>query len=271
LDFVKLEGPDYGLYLNLIKTLAFQSHGLLESTTLYFPDIKVCSSLGTELLGGALLLHDSYFTKSAFKKVDKAIISLSLIMTINSVQIKLLLLRLSSGMKKLNCLWRLCDPATLTLPAAKMQSALFLALRSITVSDGPYFGELQFLFSSLPTSLGGSGVSLPDHLLKFIYMASQIQTIIAQNKLLGSLSVELPPSVLELSHKFFAIFPEQSSTSVSSTIMPHTKKQNQLASLFYTELRRSSLEKFSLEHKDEPDFHENLVTLQSNSESLAHQ
>jgi hypothetical protein len=191
-------------------------------------------------------------------------------MTINSVQIKLLLLRLSSGMKKLNYLRRLYDPATLTLPPAKMQSALFLALRSIIVSDGPYFGEQQFLFSSLPTSLGGLGVSLPDHLLKFTYMASQIQTIIAQNKIFGSFSVELPPSVLELS-KFFAIFPELSPTSLSTIIMPHTKNQNQLASWFYTELRRSLLEKFSLEHKDEPDFHENLITLQSNSKSLAHQ
>jgi hypothetical protein len=267
LDFVKLEGPIYGLYLNLIKTLAFQPHGLLESTTLYFPDVKVCSSLGTELFGGALSLHDSYFTESAFKKVDKAITSLSLIMTINSVQIKLLLLRLSSGMKKLNYLWRLYNPATLTLPAAKMQSALFMALRSIIVSDSPHFGELQFLFSSLPTSLGGLGVSLPDHLLKFTFMASKIQTMIAQNNLFRSLSVELSPSVLELSHKFYAIFSEQSSTSLSFIIMPH----NQLASWFYTELRRSLLEKFSLEHKDEPDFHENLMTLQSNSESLAHQ
>ena len=271
LDFVKLEGPIYGLYLNLIKTLAFQPHGLLESTTLSFPDVKVCSSLGTELLGGALSLHDSYFTESAFKKVDKAITSLSLIMTINSVQIKLLLLRLSCGMRKLNYLWRLYDPATLNLPAAKMQSALFLALRSIVVSDGPHFGELQFLFSSLPTSLGGLGVSLPDHLLTFAYMASQIQTMIAQNNLFRSLSVELPPAVLELSHKFYAIFPEQSSTSLSLIIMPHNKKQNQLASWFYTELRRSLLERFSLEYKDEPDFHENLITLQSNSESLAHQ
>ena len=192
-------------------------------------------------------------------------------MTINSVQIKLLLLRLSCGMRKLNYLWRLYDPATLTLPAAKMQSALFLALRSIIVSDGPHFGELQFLFSSLPTSLGGLGVSLPDHLLKFAYMASQIQTMIAQNNLFRSLSVELPPAVLELSHKFYAIFPEQSSTSLSLIIMPHNKKQNQLASWFYTELRRSLLERFSLEYKDEPDFHENLITLQSNSESLAHQ
>jgi hypothetical protein len=150
-------------------------------------------------------ITDSYFTKSAFKKVDKAIISLKLIMMINSKQIKLLLLRLSCGMEKLNYLWRLYDPATLTLPAAKMQSALFLALRSIILSDGPYFGEQQFLFSSLPTSLGGLDVSLPDHLLKFTYMASQIQTIIAQNELFGSLSVELPPSVLQLSQKFLAI------------------------------------------------------------------
>jgi hypothetical protein len=145
LDFVTLEGPGYGLYLNLLKTLAFQPHGLLGSTTLCFSDIKVFSSLGTELLGGALSLHDSYFTESAFKKVDKAIISLKLIMTINSKQIKLLLLRLSCGMKKLNYLWRSYDPATLTLPAAKMQSALFLALRSIIMSDDPYFGEQQFL------------------------------------------------------------------------------------------------------------------------------
>jgi hypothetical protein len=271
LVFVKSEGPTYGLYLTLINPLAFQPHGLLESTTLYFPDVKVCSSLGTELLGGALSLHDTYFTESPFKKVDKAITSLSLIMTINSVQIKLLLLRLSCGMNKLNYLWRLYDPATLTLPAAKVQSALFLALRSMIVSDGPYFGELQFLFSSLPTLLGGLGVSLPDHLLKFTYMASKIQTMIAQNNIFSSLSVELSPLVLELCHKFYAIFPEQFLTSLSSIIMPHNKKQNQLASWFYTELWRSLLDKFSIENKDEPDFYDNLITLQSNSESLAYQ
>jgi hypothetical protein len=57
LDFVTLEGPGYGLYLNLHKILAFQPHGLLGSTILSFSDIKVCSSLGTELLGGAFLLN----------------------------------------------------------------------------------------------------------------------------------------------------------------------------------------------------------------------
>jgi hypothetical protein len=65
-----------------------------------------------------------------------------------------MLLRISQGMKKLNFLWRLCDP--LTLPAAKMQSALFMAVRSIFVADGPHFGQLEFQFTSLPTSLGGS-------------------------------------------------------------------------------------------------------------------
>ena len=53
--------------------------------------------------------------------------------------------------------------------------------------------------------------------------------------------------------------------------MPHTKKQNEMASWFYTELRRSLLERFSLVHKDDSDFYEKLITLQSNSESLAHQ
>ena len=114
LDFVTLEGPGYGLYLNL------QPHGLLGSTILSFSDIKVCSSLGTELLGSALSLHDSFFTESAFKKADEAIISLKLTMTIYSKQIKLILLRLKCGMKKLNYLWRLYDPVTLTLLAAKM-------------------------------------------------------------------------------------------------------------------------------------------------------
>jgi hypothetical protein len=269
IDFIKLEGPIYGLYLNLNKTVLFQPHGLLESTIPYFPDIKMCSSLGTELLGGALSLHDSYFTESAFKKVDKAITSLSLIMTINSVQIKLLLLRLSNGMKKLNYLWRLYNPATLTLPAAKMQSALFLALRAMIVSDGPHFGELQFQLTSLPTSLGGLGVSLPDQLLKFAYVASQLSTLTAQKKLFGSLSDELSPLLLELCNKFYAILPENTSTTLDSIIMPHNKKQNQLASWFYTELRRSLLEKFRLEHKDDTDFYEKLITLQSTSESLA--
>jgi hypothetical protein len=101
-------------------------------------------------------------------------------------------------------------------------------------------------------------------------MASKIQTMVAQNNLFTSLSGELSPSVLQLAHEFYAIFPEQSSTSHSSIIMPHNKKQNQLASWFYTELRRSLMEKFSLEHKNKPDFYEYLITLQSNSESLAY-
>jgi hypothetical protein len=53
--------------------------------------------------------------------------------------------------------------------------------------------------------------------------------------------------------------------------MPHNKKQNQLASLFYTDLQGKLFERFSLEHKDDSDFHEKLLQLQSNSESLAYQ
>jgi hypothetical protein len=93
----------------------------------------------------------------------------------------------------------------------------------------------------------------------------------AQNNLFRSLPVEISPLVLELSHKFVAIFPLHSPTSLDLTILPHKKKQNQLASWYYTELRRSLLERFCLENKDSPEFHENLITLQSNSESLAHQ
>ena len=225
LDFVKLEGPTYGLHLNQTKTLAFQPHGLLESTTHCFPDVKVCSSFGTELLGGALSLHDSYFTASASTKVDKAITSLLLIMTIDSVQIKLLLLRLACGMRNLNYLWRVYDPITLTLPAAKMQSALYMALRSVIVSEGPHFGELQFMLASLPSFSGGLGVPLPVHLLQYAYMASQIQTITAQNRLFTSLSTELSPTVLELAHKFYNSFPEQSSISLSTIIMPTQKNK----------------------------------------------
>jgi hypothetical protein len=271
LDFVKSEGPSYGLHLNMIKTLVFQPHGLLQSTTTHFMDVNVCSSPGTELLGGALSLNDNYFTESAVKRVDKAITNLSLIMTIDSVHIKLLLIRLSCGMKKLNYIWRLYDPTTLSQPAAKMQSALFLALRSIIVSDGPYFGELQLLFSSLPTSSGGLGISLPGHLFKFAYIASKIQTMEAQKNLFTSLPAELSPMVLQLSQEFHNSLSENSSTSLLQIITPHKNKQNQLASWFYTEQRRALLERYSLEHKGDPDLHQNLITLLSNSESLAYQ
>jgi hypothetical protein len=51
--------------------------------------------------------------------------------------------------------------------------------------------------------------------------------------------------------------------------MPNKKKQKQLASWFYTELRKELLEKFSLEHKDDIDYHEKLMTLISTTESIA--
>ena len=53
--------------------------------------------------------------------------------------------------------------------------------------------------------------------------------------------------------------------------MPHNKKQNQLASWFYIELRKSLLEKFTLQHRDDTDYFEKLITLESNSESLTSQ
>ncbi len=270
LDFITREGPIYGLHLNLSKTLAFQPHGLTASTTLSFSDIKTCSLPGTELLGGALSLHNTFFTDTAYKKVDKAIISLKQIMTIDSKQVKLLLLRLTCGMKKLNYLWRLFHPDTLVLPAAKLQSALLSALRSIVVSEGPNFGEEQFLFSSLPTSYGGLGVSLPDHLLKFTYIASQIQTITAQNELLEAVPINLPTSVIELSQKFLELFPPSTITP-NSIILPHKKKQNEMATWFYSELKRKLEDNFYLRHSNDPDFHEKWITIQSNSTSLAHQ
>jgi hypothetical protein len=92
----------------------------------------------------------------------------------------------------------------------------------------------------------------------------------AQNELLGLVSIELPPSVLELSKIFLEIFPEFTITH-NSIILPHKKKQNEMATWYYTEFKRKLEENFCLQHENDPDFHEKWITLQSNSQSLAHQ
>jgi hypothetical protein len=44
-----------------------------------------------------------------------------------------------------------------------------------------------------------------------------------------------------------------------------------MATWHYTEFKRKLEENFCLQHENEPDFHEKWITLQSNSQSLAHQ
>jgi hypothetical protein len=44
-----------------------------------------------------------------------------------------------------------------------------------------------------------------------------------------------------------------------------------MATWYYTEFKRKLEENFCLRHVNEPDFHEKWITLQSNSQTLAHQ
>ncbi|PWA63908.1 reverse transcriptase domain-containing protein [Artemisia annua] len=114
-------------------------------------------SLGVKLLGGAVS-RDAYFISGlAMRRAANAVDLMSLLPQLHDPQSELLLLRSCMGIAKLFFGLRTCQPVHMEEAALFFDKGLRGSIENIVVCGGPYFGDLQWHFASLPIRFGGLG------------------------------------------------------------------------------------------------------------------
>jgi hypothetical protein len=265
IKMVKNMGSKYGLFVNQ-KTLLFQPCGSSTvSTDLCIREgIKLCTENGVKLLGGCVSRHDEFFTTFMSIKIDSAVQNIKMIMKLEDHQICTRLLDSTSGTNKVNHLYRSTNPKHVKIATEILRNVLKSSLRTCLAGNRPGFGEFAYTMASLPSSKGGFGVTDPRVLEQYAYIAMYIETCEEQSKLFPQLPTEYPPVVIELINKYIENFPAAVRESIKEqTLLPHNKKQKQLAMMLTSEIRSSAICKWTVKHKEDPYLSEKLLVLES--------
>jgi hypothetical protein len=138
------------------------------------------------------------------------------------------------------------------------------SLRTCLAGNGPVFGDFEYTMAALPNSKGGFGVTDPSVLIQYAYISMYLATREEQSRLYPQLSTEFPPEVVELINKYVENFPPAERESIRELILlPHNKKQKQLAMLLNSVIRSKTIQDWKEKNKDDPYIHEKLLVLES--------
>ena len=185
-------GPPLGLFLNTVKTIAWQPHVQHRDPNLQFnltDYAKVSLEPGVKLLGGAVSKDLSFLSRIANLRSNKVISILDVIATIPDPQIQLLLIRYCGGVSRMQFCFRVLPPAACQEAAALLSSVIFKNLCKIITGHPTHtlFGDFQRQLISMPLSLGGFGIYSPVDVILFAYLSAQAHSMDLQSKLFPSL------------------------------------------------------------------------------------
>jgi hypothetical protein len=213
-----------------------------------------------------VVYHDMgiFFKSFTSNKIDSAIQNIKNIMNLEDDQICMRLLDSTSGTNIVNHLYRYIHPTYFGNTTEILRNVLKSRLRTCLAGNSPGFGEFAYTMASLPNSKGGFKVTEPRVLEQYAYIAMYIATNEEQSKLFPQLSTDFPPEVAELINKYVENFPPAERESIKElTLLPHNKKQKQLAMLLTSEIRSSTIREWKLKNTDDPYFNEKLLVLES--------
>ena len=210
IQLIDLAGPALGLMRSRTKSVIWspKQHSSAQYTiyleNFFAGAIKISNDSGVELLGGALSIDNIYLGTVAKKRVNKAIEQIHLLLQIDDPQICLLLLRQCLGTNKLTYCFRTMPPEALEEPVALFREVLTDALRTIVVNNGSRMGEFHMMLASLPVSLSGLGITMPEDVVTSAALASQIQTFALQRKIYPAIGTceRRVQAMLRLQNKF---------------------------------------------------------------------
>jgi len=286
LRYIKEEGPKYGLFMSKEKTAVWMPAdsavygGLPPDTIAKFAGlakVKERGVTGVELLGGSVTRDPEFASSVALSRATKVCNGIKTVLRFfgsDDPQLCLMLLRACLGMVKMVYCLRTTDPQHLTQSSALLHETLYSALRFLHVGDvnNVRFGIFHLHLTSLPIRLGGLGISLPDDLLKFSNLASQLDSQKLQCAIFPH--QHYPSSeLLALMHIFFDSLTENFQEKFilahpDCTTLPLQNNQNFLASWYYKGKRERVLNDNYLRRRDYAVFrHRQRVILQSASVS----
>jgi len=288
LNYLVSEGPSSGLFINFErnKSILWSPRGFDQS--LQFPEFFFSCDEGVELLGSAVSESPDFMAKIARKRVNKCCETLHRLLKIKDPQLCLMLLRACEGMTKLMYCWRTMPPDSIRQLAIDFRLELFEALRTITVAQGPHFGNFQFDLCSLPIHASGLGIHCPLDLLSFAYSASYLSSLRHQQHILDFTiptnstisALVIPPLVIAQLDDFTnnttidgnpiarqELFDKilNQGTQPIDHMLPHHNLQNFMARVFY-DSKRSRLLSHSYITAKEPRTQRRFLTiLESNA------
>ncbi|KAL5718570.1 hypothetical protein ACHQM5_011457 [Ranunculus cassubicifolius] len=186
LSIIMEDGPERGLVLNVSKTELFwpveDPRSRFEGL---FPMNIARPEHGVKLLGGPVSTDLNFCSNISMARVDKTIALMDAVSKLHDPQCELLLLRNCAGVSRLYFAMRTCSPRAFEKAQSKFDDALRISLQRIVTSSGPGFGEWQWRLATLPVKRGGLGIYSAGDALSYAFLASRLQTIELQSRIMG--------------------------------------------------------------------------------------
>ncbi|GJX26859.1 hypothetical protein Tco_0233155 [Tanacetum coccineum] len=193
LKLIMEDGPGCGLHLNVDKTEVFwpKEDPRSRLACIFRPNIARPLH-GVKLLGGPASVDFDFCNELVMKRVTMTIELMDAIAKINDPQCELLLLRTCAGISRLYFTMHTCPPRVFASAQRSFDVALRSSLERIVTASGPGFGNWQWRLATLPFAFGGLGVYSAGDVLNYAFLASRLQSVGLQTKLLRHTGIDSP-------------------------------------------------------------------------------
>jgi len=214
-----------------------------------FPADIARPTRGVKLLGGPVSLDLGFCKELSSKRVLKSIALMEAVNTLDDPQCELLLLRSCVGVSKLYFALRTCSPYVFEEAQICFDKGLRVALEKIITASGSGFGSWQWRLATLPINKGGLGVYSAGDALFFTFLASRMQTMELQNRILNKTGIMALGNsfmfALEKYTDFCGVDPDSITSSFS---VPN--QQSKLAAKFFEVVVKDAAQEYDLNDRD---------------------
>ncbi|GJV30581.1 putative reverse transcriptase domain-containing protein [Tanacetum coccineum] len=207
LELIMKDEPGCGLHRNIDKTeVLLPKEDPRSRLAGIFPPNISRPLHGVKLLGGPASVDFDFCNELVMKRVAKTIGLMDAIAKINDPQCELLLLRSCTGISRLYFTMRTCPPRVFESAQRSFDMALRSSLERIVTASGLGFGDWQWRLSTLPFAFGGLGVYYAGDVLNYIFLASRLQSVGLQTKLLRHTCIVSPGPIFDDALSVFNTF-----------------------------------------------------------------
>ncbi|GJS63011.1 RNA-directed DNA polymerase, eukaryota [Tanacetum coccineum] len=140
---------------------------------------------------------------------------------------------------------RTCPPRVFESAQRSFDVALRSALERIVTASGPGFGDWQWRLATLPFAFGGLGVYSAGDVLNYAFLASRLQSVALQTKLLRHVSIVSSGSTFDDALSVFNTSMEIDLLSIPSEIAA-PKLMKKMADIYFTRVTKDAVSTFSL-------------------------
>ncbi|GJX33235.1 hypothetical protein Tco_0243090 [Tanacetum coccineum] len=179
------------------------------------------------------------------KRVAKTIGLMNAIAKINDPQCELLLLRSCTCISRLYFTMRTCPPRFFESAQCSFDVALRSSLEHIVTASRPGFGDWRWRLATLPFTFRGIGVYSAGDVLNYAFLASRLQSVDLQTKLLRHTGIVSPGPIFDDVLSVFNTSMETDLLSNPSEIAV-PKLMKKMTDIYFTRVTKNAESTFSL-------------------------